>query len=67
MNFKTFAKENAPRLCLMGITAVLITVTGIVFRQSVIRILPLDISRVIGLLPSRAHRCAPLLGGCSTL
>ncbi len=67
MSFKTFAKENAPRLCLMGITAVLITVTGIVFRQSVIRILPLYISLVIGLLQSRANRFAPLLGGFNSL
>lgn len=67
MNFRSFAKENAPRLCLMGITAVLITVTGIVFRQSVIRILPLYISLVIGLLQSRANRFAPLLGGFNSL
>ncbi len=67
MNIKSFAKENAPRLCLMGITAILITVTGIIFRQSVIRILPLYISLVIGLLQSRANRFAPLLGGFNSL
>ena len=67
MTLKSFAKENAPRLCLMGITAVLITVTGIIFRQSVIRILPLYISLVIGLLSSRANRFAPLLGGFNSL
>lgn len=67
MNFKTFAKENAPRLCLMGITAILITVTGVIFHQSVIRILPLYISLVIGLLQSRANRFAPLLGGFNSL
>ena len=67
MNFKTFVKENAPRLCLMGMTAVLITVTGVIFHQSVIRILPLYISLVIGLLQSRANRFAPLLGGFNSL
>ena len=67
MNYKSFAKENAPKLCLMGLTAVLITVTGIVFHPSVIRILPLYISLVIGLLQSRANRFAPLLGGFNSL
>ena len=67
MNFITFAKENAPRLCLMGITAILITVTGVIYHQSVIRILPLYISLVIGLLQSRANRFAPLLGGFNSL
>jgi len=67
MDFKTFIKQNAPRLCLMGITAILITVTGIIFRQSFIRILPLYISLVIGLLQSRANRFAPLLGGFNSI
>ena len=67
MNIKAFVKENAVRLCLMGITAVLITVTGVIFRQSVIRILPLYISLVIGLLQSRANRFAPLLGGFNSI
>ena len=67
MNIKAFVKENAMRLCLMGITAVLITVTGVIFRQSVIRILPLYISLVIGLLQSRANRFAPLLGGFNSI
>lgn len=67
MDFKTFIKQNAPRLCLMGITAILITVMGIIFRQSFIRILPLYISLVIGLLQSRANRFAPLLGGFNSI
>ncbi|MBE6597276.1 MAG: nicotinamide mononucleotide transporter [Ruminococcaceae bacterium] len=67
MNFKTFVKKNAVSLCLMIITAALITVTGVVYHQRVIRILPLYISLVIGLLQSRASRFAPLLGGFNSI
>ncbi|MBP3918872.1 MAG: nicotinamide mononucleotide transporter [Clostridia bacterium] len=67
MNFKTFLKENLLSFVLMGITAILITVTGILFHQSVIRILPLYISLFIGLLQSRANRFAPLLGGFNSI
>ncbi len=67
MNSKAFAKENKSRLWLMGITFVLITVTGIIFRQSMIRILPLYISLFIGLLQSQANRFSHLLGGLNSL
>ncbi len=52
---------------LMGITAVGITVCGIVFGQEFWRILPLYISLVIGLLQSRVNRFASLIGGLNSL
>jgi len=52
---------------LLGAAAILITVTGIVFGQSALRILPLYISLVIGLLQSRVSRIAPLIGGINAL
>lgn len=52
---------------LMGITAVLITAAGIYFHQSFLRILPLYISLVIGLLQSRVNRYASLLGSMNSL
>ena len=67
MKNMTFLKENLPRLVLMAITAILITVTGIVFHQSAFRILPLYISLVIAFLQSRANRFAPLLGGFNSI
>ena len=60
-------KDNLPRLCLMAVTAILITVTGILFRQSFIRILPLYVSLVVGVLQSRANRYASLLGGMNSI
>lgn len=62
-----FSRGNLPRLCLMGVTALLITITGIIFHQSFLRILPLYISLFVGALQSRASRYAPLLGGCNSL
>lgn len=52
---------------LMGCTAVLITVAGIYFHQSFLRILPLYISLVVGLLQSRINRYANLLGSINSL
>ncbi len=64
--------DSAPRkplgmMLLMGITAVLITISGIVFKQDVWRILPLYVSLVISLLQSRVNRFAPLIGSCNAL
>ena len=60
-------KDHLLRLCLMAITAILITVTGILFHQSFIRILPLYVSLVVGFLQSRANRYASLLGGMNSI
>jgi nicotinamide riboside transporter PnuC len=51
----------------MAVTAILITVTGIWFHQSFIRILPLYVSLVVGVLQSRANRYASLLGGMNSI
>ncbi|MBQ8508880.1 MAG: nicotinamide mononucleotide transporter [Clostridia bacterium] len=64
---KSLSKADAGTLILMGVSCVLITVTGIVFGQTLLRILPLYISLIIGLLQSRVNRFAPLLGGINSL
>ncbi|MBQ8400418.1 MAG: nicotinamide mononucleotide transporter [Clostridia bacterium] len=62
-----FTKANLPRLCMIAVTAVLITTTGILFQQSFLRILPLYISLFVGALQARASRYASLLGGCNSI
>lgn len=52
---------------LMAITVLFITVTGICFGQSFLRILPLYISLIVALLQSRVNRYAPLLGGINSI
>ncbi len=52
---------------LMGCTAILITVAGIYFHQSFLRILPLYISLVVGMLQSRINRYASLVGSLNSL
>ncbi|MBQ8605874.1 MAG: nicotinamide mononucleotide transporter [Clostridia bacterium] len=52
---------------LVFVTFVLITVTGIVFRQLWYRILPLYISLFVMLLQTRANRYAFLLGGLNSI
>lgn len=49
------------------LTGFLITITGIVFHQSPVRMLPLYVSLVIGFLQSRVNRYASLLGGCNAI
>ncbi|MBE6561685.1 MAG: nicotinamide mononucleotide transporter [Ruminococcaceae bacterium] len=61
------SRESQFTLILMGITCVLITVTGILFKQSFFRILPLYVSLIIGFLQSRVNRIAPLMGGINSL
>ena len=58
---------SRPMLILMITTAVLITVTGIIFDQSFIRILPLYVSLCIGMLQSRVSRTAYLIGACNSV
>ncbi len=52
---------------LMGITGVLITFTGIYYKQDFLRILPLYISLVIAMLQSRVNRYASLMGSINSL
>ena len=54
-------------IALLIVSAISITVTGIVFRQSVIRIIPLYVSLVVGMLQSRASRFSYLLGGMNCI
>lgn len=60
-------KQNFRAFILMGITVLLITVAGIVFHQSPLRILPLYVSLVIGILQSRVNRLSFLIGGINSI
>ncbi len=62
-------KKNKPivLLVLMGLTAVGITLSGILFQQSFWRMLPLYVSLVIGLLQSSVNRFASLIGTFNSL
>lgn len=62
-----FNKANLPRLILLFVTAVAITVTTVLCGQSFIRIIPLYVSLFIGLLQSRVNRYAPLIGGVNSI
>lgn len=62
-----FSRTNLPRLCLIAVTAVLITGTGIYTHQSALRILPLYISLFVGALQANASRYASLLGGINSI
>ena len=52
---------------LMGLTAVLITVAGVYYKQSFLRILPLYISLFVGMLQSKVNRYACLVGSMNSL
>ncbi len=54
-------------LVLMGITAIVITVGGIIMKQSFWRILPLYISLIVAYLNSRVDRKAFLIGGLNSV
>ena len=64
---KAFLKENLPMILGPIITAAGVTITGILFHQAFIRILPLYVSMIIALLQSRMNRYASLLGGINSL
>jgi nicotinamide riboside transporter PnuC len=51
----------------MGLTAIGITVSGIYYNQSFLRIMPLYVSIVIGLLQSRVNRFASLIGSVNSI
>ena len=50
-----------------GLSALLITYFGIAYNQQILRMLPLYVSLVIGLLQSKASRYASLLGSANSL
>jgi len=62
-----FLKDNAFSFTLIIIAAILITWTGIAFKQNVFRILPLYISLIIGMLQAKANRYANLIGSINCL
>lgn len=61
------SKKDIFIFVLMGLTAVLITVTGIYYKQNFLRIFPLYVSLVISLLQSRVSRYASLMGSINSL
>ncbi len=67
MNQKSFSKKDIFIFSLMALTAVLITVAGVVYNQNFFRILPLYVSLIIGMLQSRVNRFASLLGSANSL
>lgn len=60
-------KGSIATFVLMCITGILITVSGIVWKQDFIHILPLYISLVIMLMQSSVNRFAYILGGLNSL
>lgn len=66
-NKKTLSKKDIFIFALMIFTAIMITVAGVYFNQRFLRILPLYISLIIGLLQSRVNRYASLLGSMNSL
>ena len=61
------SKKDIFIFVLMGLTAVLITITGIYYKQNFLRIFPLYVSLVISLLQSRVSRYASLMGSINSL
>ncbi len=61
------SKKDIFIIILMVCTAILITVAGIYYQQSFLRILPLYVSLVISLLQTRISRFASLMGGINSL
>jgi len=64
---KPLLRSISPMWILMAVTFASITVTGIIFRQSLFRMIPLYVSMVIGMLQTRANRYASLMGGINSL
>lgn len=62
-----FDKKRIPLYAGLVVTAILITATGIIFKQSFLRIMPLYVSLIIMLLQTNVNRYAPLLGGLNSL
>ena len=49
------------------ITGIMITLTGVLSHQSILRMIPLYVSLAVGILQSRANRYANLIGGINAL
>lgn len=59
--------ETIFSVILLIVSVIAITVTGILFRQSLVRIFPLYISLIIDMLQSKASRYSYLLGGLNCI
>ncbi len=66
-NENTRTKGKVFSYLLLGVSAVLITVTGILFHQKALLMIPLYVSLVVGLLQSGANRFSYLLGGLNCI
>jgi nicotinamide mononucleotide transporter PnuC len=64
---KVFNRKNLPIFLLIFVTAIGITVTSLIFKQSFLRILPLYISLLVLFLQSGVNRFAPLIGGINSV
>lgn len=74
MTIKTIKENRTKRegasvalVLLMLATAAGVTVTGIIFKQDIWRMLPLYVSLVIAFMNSRVNRYAPLVGGFNSV
>ncbi len=67
MKTRNLTADFVITICIMGITAVLVTVSAVIFKQSAWRTLPLYVSLFIALLQSRVNRFAPLIGSVNSL
>ncbi len=61
------SKKDIAIYIMMAVTGISITVAGIVFDQSFLRILPLYVSLVISTLQTKVNRFALLLGGVNSV
>ncbi|MBO5858618.1 MAG: nicotinamide mononucleotide transporter [Clostridia bacterium] len=61
------SKKDIAVYVMMAVTGISITVAGIVFDQSFLRILPLYVSLVISTLQTKVNRFALLLGGVNSI
>ena len=66
-SFKTIKKENIFKAALILVTFLFLTASGILFKQSFLRMIPLYISLIVGLLQSNVNRYAPLIGGINSI
>ena len=67
LKIRVFLREYRYTLLLMLATAIGITVTGVVFKQAPIRMMPLYVSLIISLMHTRAIRYAHLMGSMNVI
>lgn len=55
------------KIALLALIAILLTISGIVYRQHPIKVIPLYISLIVGLLQTNANRYSLLIGGFNSI